>query len=70
MRKGAEHRPDLVVKEAVVRESRSRPGWGIVKVRQRGIKQDGTVVLVMTRSFMVPTHAAAPKRARPPTPRD
>ena len=53
-----------------VRESRSRPGWGIVKVRQRGIKQDGTVVLVMTRSFMVPTRAAAPKRARPPTPRD
>ena len=53
-----------------VRESRSRPGWGIVKVRQRGIKQDGAVVLVMTRSFMVPTRAAAPERARPPTPRD
>ena len=45
-----------------VRESRSRPGWGIVKVRQRGIKHDGTVVLVMIRSFMVPTRAAAPQR--------
>jgi acyl dehydratase len=53
-----------------VRESRSRPGWGIVKVRQRGMKQDGTVVLVMTRSFMVPTRAAAPRREPPPTPRD
>lgn len=45
-----------------VRTSRSRPGWGIVKVRQRGIKQDGTIVLVMTRSFMVPARAAAPAR--------
>jgi hypothetical protein len=41
-----------------------------VKVRQRGIKQDGTVVLVMTRSFMVPTREAAPRRDLPPTPRD
>jgi itaconyl-CoA hydratase len=53
-----------------VRESRSRRGWGIVKVRQRGIKQDGTVVLVMTRSFMVPARDAAPQRDLPPTPRD
>jgi acyl dehydratase len=51
------------------RESRSRRGWGIVKVRQRGFKPDGTVVLVMTRSFMVPTRAAAPRR-EPPPPRD
>ena len=51
-----------------VRESRSRPGWGIVKVRQRGIKQDGTVVLVMTRNFMVPTRAAAPQREHFPAP--
>ena len=42
-----------------VRESRSRPGWGVVKVRQRGIKHDGTVVLEMVRSFMVPTRDAA-----------
>ncbi len=51
------------------RASRSRPGWGIVKVRQRGIKQDGTVVLVMTRSFMVPTREAAPRRAHFPEPK-
>ena len=51
------------------RESTSRKGWGIVKVRQRGFKPDGTVVLVMTRSFMVPTRAAAPRR-EPPPPRD
>jgi acyl dehydratase len=51
-----------------VRESRSRPGWGIVKVRQRGIKQDGTVVLVMRRSFMLPTRSAAPQRDHFPTP--
>ena len=52
-----------------VRASRSRPGWGIVRVRQRGIKQDGTIVLVMTRSFMVPTRDAAPARDIFPTPR-
>jgi itaconyl-CoA hydratase len=52
-----------------VRESKSRPGWGIVKVRQRGIKQDGTVVLVMTRSFMVPTRAAADEHEHFPEPR-
>jgi acyl dehydratase len=51
------------------RESRSRRGWGIVKVRQRGFKPDGTVVLVMVRTFMVPTRAAAPRR-EPPSPRD
>jgi acyl dehydratase len=53
-----------------VRESRSRPGWGIVKVRQRGIKQDGTVVLVMVRSFMLPTRATAPRLEHFPTPRE
>jgi acyl dehydratase len=53
-----------------VRQSRSRPGWGIVKARQRGIKQDGTVVLVMTRTFMVPDRAHAPRREPFPTPRD
>jgi acyl dehydratase len=51
------------------RESRSRSGWGIVKVRQRGFKPDGTVVLIMIRSFMVPTRAAAPRHAAP-TPKD
>ena len=53
-----------------VRETRSRHGWGIVKVRQRGIKQDGTVVLVMSRTFMVPTKANAPERPHFPNPRD
>ena len=52
------------------RPSRSRPGWGIVRLRQRGIKQDGTVVLVMTRTFMVPTRDAAPARDIFPTPRE
>ena len=47
------------------RESKSRKGWGIVKVRQRGFKPDGTVVLVMIRSFMIPTRAAAPRRDLP-----
>jgi len=50
---------DTEVLEA--RESRSRKGWGIVTVRQRGIRQDGTVVLVAQRTFMVPTRANAPK---------
>ena len=58
---------DTEVLEA--RESRSRKGWGIVTVRQRGIKQDGTVVLVAKRTFMVPTRderaeAALPRAAR------
>jgi itaconyl-CoA hydratase len=53
-----------------VRETRSRRGWGIVKVRQRGIKQDGTVVLVMTRMFMVPKRANAPERDHFPKPRE
>ena len=42
------------------RSSRSRPGWGIVTLKQRGITQDGTVVLVMTRVIMVPTRATSP----------
>ncbi|MDE3193633.1 MAG: MaoC family dehydratase [Chloroflexota bacterium] len=52
------------------RASKSRQGWGIVKVRQRGIKQDGTVVLVMIRSFMVPTRAVAPKSEHFPEPKE
>ena len=41
------------------RESKSRPGWGIVTLKQRGFIQDGTVVLVMTRIVMVPKRATA-----------
>ena len=36
-----------------VRESKSRPYAGIVKVATRGLNQDGDVVLTYTRSFMV-----------------
>ena len=48
---------DTEVVEA--RPSKSRPGWGIVTFRQRGITQDGTVVLEMTRVVMVPARATA-----------
>lgn len=40
------------------RTSKSRPGWGIVTLRMRGFTEDGTVVLVMTRTIMVPTRDA------------
>ena len=49
------------------RESKSRPQWGIVKFKSRGIKQDGTVVMEYTRSVMVwkrdhaPTHNHFPE---------
>ena len=46
---------DATVTDA--RASRSRPGWGIVTLRMRGFTQEGTVVLVMTRTIMVPTRA-------------
>ena len=45
-----------------VRESRSRPGQGIVKVRTRGLNQDGKVVIDYTRSVMVWKRAHAPLR--------
>lgn len=48
---------DTEVVEA--RASKSRPGWGIVTFKQRGITQDGTVVLEMTRIVMVPARATA-----------
>ncbi len=53
-----------------VRESRSRPQWGIVKFRTRGIKQDGTVVIDYTRSVMVWKRAHAPNQNAFPEPRD
>ena len=58
---------DTEVVEA--RPSRSRPGWGIVTLKQRGIKQDGTVVLVMTRVVMVPKRETVAGAAFP-EPRD
>lgn len=36
-----------------VRPSRSRPGQGIVRVRTRGLNQDGTVVMEFERSVLV-----------------
>jgi len=43
-----------------VRESRSRPTQGVVKVRHRGYNQDGTIVMEMTRSIMVWRRGHAP----------
>ncbi|HEY1244221.1 MAG TPA: MaoC family dehydratase [Hyphomicrobiaceae bacterium] len=37
------------------RLSQSRPGQGVVTVRTRGLKSDGTVFLVFERSVLVPT---------------
>ena len=44
-----------------VRESRSRPQQGIVKVRTRGLNQDGKVVIEYTRSVMVWKRVHAPQ---------
>ncbi len=41
------------------RESKSRPTYGIVSVRTRGINQRREVVCEFTRSFLVPKQAAA-----------
>ena len=49
------------------RESRSRPQWGIVKVRTHGLNQDGKVVIDYSRSVMVWKKAHAPKRDLFPT---
>ena len=41
-----------------VRESKSRPGCGIVGIRTRGINQRAEVVIEFTRSFMIFKRAA------------
>src|SRR5918912_3021169 len=41
------------------RESKSRPGQGIVTVRTTGKKTDGTVVIVMERMMLVPKRGHA-----------
>ena len=46
-----------------VRESKSRPGQGVVKVRTRGVNQDGLVVIDYERSIMVWKKAYAPLTA-------
>lgn len=43
-----------------VRESKSRPGQGIVKVLTRGVNQNGVTVMEYVRSVMVWRRAAAP----------
>lgn len=41
------------------RESKSRPGQGIVTVQTRGIKSDGTVFMEYERSFLIPKESHA-----------
>ncbi len=43
-----------------VRASRSRPGQGIVRVRTRGLNQDGTVVMEFERNVLVYARSHAP----------
>lgn len=43
------------------RPSRSRPGQGIVRVKTRGHKQDGTVVIEFERTVLVHGRATAPR---------
>ena len=52
------------------RESRSKPQWGIVKVRTRGIQQEGKVVIDYVRSVLVWKKAHAPTRDLFPEVRD
>ena len=42
------------------RESKSRPQWGLVKVRTRGVQQEGKVVIDYVRTVMVWKRACAP----------
>ena len=51
-----------------VRESKSRPEQGIVKVQTRGYNQRGELVIEFERSVMVWKHAAAPSRGIFPVP--
>ena len=53
-----------------LRESKSRPGQGIVKVRTLGVKQDGSVVIDYVRSVMVWKREHAPNRALFPEPKE
>jgi acyl dehydratase len=44
------------------RDSKSKPQWGIVKVRTQGIQQEGKIVIDYARSVMVWRKAFAPKK--------
>jgi itaconyl-CoA hydratase len=48
-----------------VRESRSRPHQGIVRLRTIGFKQDGTVVIEFKRTILVYKRGHAPIMQRP-----
>jgi len=47
------------------RPSKSRPGQGLVRVRTRGFKADGTVVIEFERTVLVHSRHTAPARERP-----
>jgi acyl dehydratase len=47
------------------RESRSRPGVGIVKVETTGYNQEGTVVITFKRTIMVYRRGHGPSTRRP-----
>ena len=47
------------------RESKSRPNMGIVEVRTKGYKQDGTVVITFRRTVMLYKRGYSPQIALP-----
>ena len=47
-----------------IRESKSRPNIGIVKVKTTGVNQEGTPVIDFTRTFMVWKRGHVPGRTR------
>ena len=47
------------------RESKSRPGQGIVRVKTTGFKPDGTVVIEFERTLLVHSRQTAPKISKP-----
>ena len=47
------------------RESKSRSTMGIVEVRTKGYKQDGTVVMTFRRTIMVYKRGSVPERPTP-----
>jgi acyl dehydratase len=52
---------DTLYAESLVtdaRESKSRPGMGIISMRSRALNQDGVEVMTYARSVMIPTRAS------------
>lgn len=48
-----------------LRDSKSRPDVGIVKVRTRGFNQDGVIVITFTRTLMVYRRGLGPRKPVP-----